>query len=72
MELAEMQRIANPLRQCGMELVGMQRIANPMKLQEMKEKPIADYPFLHPPGAEKHSFHLFPIMPQLLQPQTIA
>lgn len=45
MELAEMQRIANPLRQCGMELVGMQRIANPMKLQEMKEKPIADYPF---------------------------
>ena len=72
MELVGMQRIANPLKQRGMELAGMQRIANPLKLQEMKEMPIADYPFLHPPGADKHSFHLFPIMPQLLQPQTIA
>ena len=72
MELAGMQWIANPLKQRGMELAGMQRIANPLKLQEMKEMPIADYPFLHPPGADKHSFHLFPIMPRLLQPQTIA
>ena len=72
MKLVEMQRIANPLKQREMELAGMQRIANPLKLQEMKEMPIADYPFLHPPGADKHSFHLFPIMPQLLQPQTIA
>ena len=79
MELIGMQRIANPLKQRGMELVGMQRIANPLKqcgnplkLQEMKEMPIADSPFPHPPGADKHSFHLFPIMPQLLQPQTIA
>ena len=72
MERIGMQRIANPLKQRGMELAGMQRIANPLKLQEMKEMPIADYPFLHPPGADKHSFHLFPIMPQLLQPQTIA
>lgn len=45
MERIEMQRIANPLKQCGMELAGMQRIANPLKLQEMKEKPFADYPF---------------------------
>ena len=67
-----MQRIANPLKQREMELAGMQRIANPLKPQEMKEMPIADYPFLHPPGADKHSFHLFPIMPQLLLPQTIA
>ena len=74
-----MQRIANPLKQREMELAGMQRIANPLKqcgnplkLQEMKEMPIADYPFLHPPGADKHSFHLFPIMPQLLLPQAIA
>ena len=72
MELAGMQRIANPLKQREMELAGMQRIANPLKLQEMKEKPIANEPFLHPPGADKHSFHLFPIMPQLLPPQTIA
>ena len=79
MELVGMQRIANPLKQREMELAGMQRIANPLKqcgnplkLQEMKEMPIADYPFLHPPGANKHSFHLFPIMPQLLLPQTIA
>ena len=72
MKLVEMQRIANPLKQREMELAGMQRIANPLKLQEMKEMPIADYPFLHPPGADKHSFHLFPIMPQLLLPQTIA
>ena len=72
MERVEMQPIANPLKQRGMKLVEMQRIANPLKLQEMKEMPIADYPFLHPPGADKHSFHLFPIMPQLLQPQTIA
>ena len=67
-----MQRIANPLKQREMEQAGMQRIANLLKLQEMKEMPIADYPFLHPPGADKHSFHLFPIMPQLLLPQTIA
>ena len=79
MELVGMQRIANPLKQREMELAGMQRIANPLKqcgnplkLQEMKEKPFADYPFLHPPGADKHSFLLFPIMPQLLPPQTIA
>ena len=72
MKLVEMQRIANPMKQRGMERIEMQRIANPLKLQEMKEMPIADYPFLHPPGADKHSFHRFPIMPQLLQPQTIA
>ena len=89
MELAGIQRIANPMKQCGKERIGMQRIANPLKqremelagmqpianllkLQEMKEMPIADYPFLHPPGADKHSFHLFPIKPRLLQPQTIA
>ena len=72
MKRVEMQRIANPLKQRGMERVEMQRIANPLKLQEMKEMPIANEPFLHPPGADKHSFHLFPIMPQLLLPQTIA
>ena len=72
MERIEMQRIANPLKQREMELAGMQRIANPLKLQEMKEMPIADYPFLHPPDADKHSFHLFLIKLQLLQPQTIA
>ena len=76
MELAEMQRIANPLKQRGMELVEMQRIANPLKQcgnpLKMQEKPIANYPFLHPPGADKHSFLQFPIMPQLLLPQAIA
>ena len=72
MKLVEMQRIANPLKLRGMKRIEMQRIANPLKLQEMKEMPIADYPFLHPPGADKHSFLLFPIKPQLLLPQTIA
>ena len=81
-----MQWIANPMKQRGMEHFGvqplrMQRIANPLKQREMQKlremlkqrgKPIADYPFLHPPGADKHSFHLFPIMPQQLLPQTIA
>ena len=81
MERVEMQRIANPLKQRGMERFGlqllkrMQRIANPLKQREMELagiQPIADSPFLHPPGADKHSFHLFPIMPQQLLPQTIA
>ena len=72
MKLVEMQRIANPMKQRGMELAEMQRIANPLKLQEKKEMPIANEPFQHPPGADKHSFHLFPIMPQQLLPQTIA
>ena len=81
MELVGMQRIANPLKQRGMERFGlqllkrMQRIANPLRQREMvkqRGKPIANSPFLHPPDADKHSFHLFPIMPQLLQPQTIA
>ena len=75
MERVEMQRIANPLKLRGMERVEMQRIANPLKQREMELagiQPIADYPFLHPPGADKHSFHLFPIMPQQLLPQTIA
>ena len=75
MELVEMQRIANPLKQRGMERVEMQRIVNPLKRRGMERigmQPIADYPFLHPPGADKHSFPLFPIMPQLLLPQTIA
>ena len=75
MELVGMQRIANPLKQRGMERVEMQRIANPLKQRGMELagiQPIADYPFLHPPGADKHSFHLFPIMPQQLLPQTIA
>ena len=74
MELVGMQRIANPLKQRGMERIEMQQIANlkqrGMELVEMQ--PIADYPFLHPPDADKHSFLQFPIMPQLLQPQTIA
>ena len=75
MERVEMQRIANPLKLRGMERIEMQRIANPLKQREMELagiQPIADYPFLHPPGADKHSFHLFPIMPQQLLPQTIA
>ena len=81
MERIGMQRIANPLKLRGMERFGlqllkrMQRIANPLKQREMELagiQPIADYPFLHPPGADKHSFHLFPIMPQQLLPQTIA
>ena len=79
-----MQWIANPMKQRGMEHFGvqplrMQRIANPLKqrgkqrgMERIGMKPIANYPFLHPPGADKHSFHLFPIMPQLLLPQTIA
>ena len=75
MERIGMQRIANPLKLRGMERIEMQRIANPLKQREMELagiQPIADYPFLHPPGADKHSFHLFPIMPQQLLPQTIA
>ena len=82
MQRIEMQRIANPLKQRGMERkqrgmqrIGMQRIANPLKqrgMERVEMQPIADYPFLHPPGANKHSFHLFPIMPQQLLPQTIA
>ena len=75
MELVGMQRIANPLKQRGMERVEMQRIANPLKQRGMERigmQPIANSPFLHPPGADKHSFHLFPIMPQQLLPQTIA
>ena len=75
MERIGMQRIANPLKLRGMERIEMQRIANPLKQREMELagiQPIANSPFLHPPDADKHSFHLFPIMPQLLQPQTIA
>ena len=75
MERVEMQRIANPMKQRGMERVEMQRIANPLKqhgMERIEMQPIADYPFLHPPGADKHSFLQFPIMPQLLQPQTTA
>ena len=75
MELVGMQRIANPLKLRGMERIEMQRIANPLKQREMELagiQPIANSPFLHPPGADKHSFHLFPIMPQQLLPQTIA
>ena len=36
MELAGMQRIANPLKLRGMELVEMQWIANPLKQREME------------------------------------
>ena len=75
MERIGMQRIANPLKQRGMERIEMQRIANPLKQREMELagiQPIANSPFLHPPDADKHSFHLFPIMPQQLLPQTIA
>ena len=81
-----MQWIANPLKQREMEHFGvqplrMQRIANPLKQREMQKlrgmvkqrgMPIANEPFQHPPGADKHSFLLFPIKPQLQLPQTIA